>query len=171
MADRMRLVYIAGPYRAATHWGVEQNIIRAREVSAAVWALGIAAFCPHTNTAHMSGAADEDVFLAGTLEVLRRCDAIVLVPGWSVSTGTKAEVAEAHRLGLPVFGGGPEPLSEVQQRLATWAAEKCTGMAASWCPLHGSCTCPRDAHGFREGCPTCPLHSDTSKHAEEVDDG
>jgi hypothetical protein len=23
----------------------------------------------------------------------------------------------------------------------------CTGIAASWCPIHGDCTCPRDETG------------------------
>jgi hypothetical protein len=52
----------------------------------------------------MDGVATDEVFLEGTMELLRRCDAVVLVPNWRDSAGAQAEVAEAERLGLPVFG-------------------------------------------------------------------
>lgn len=49
--------------------------------------------------------------------------------------------------------------------------EPCTGVAASWCPAHGDCTCPevgdrgeRDMSG--DFACTCPLHTMTSDHAE-----
>ena len=100
----MKVVYIAGKYRAPTPWGVEQNIQAAREVASKVVAAGYMPLCPHTNTAHMEGLADDAFFLAGTLELLRRCDAVLLVPGWETSAGARAEVMEANRLGLPVFG-------------------------------------------------------------------
>lgn len=44
---------------------------------------------------------------------------------------------------------------------------KCTGVTASWCPIHGDCTCPRKKDGEREEeDPKCPLHSLSSDHAE-----
>ena len=89
----MRLVYIAGPYRAATPWQVEQNI-RA----------GMFAVCPHANSRHMEGVADDAHFLVGTLELMRRCDAVILTRNWRTSSGALAEVAEATRIGIPVFG-------------------------------------------------------------------
>lgn len=98
---RPTLTYVAGAYRAPTSWGVECNITRAREVAAFLWANGFPALCPHTNTAHFSGS--DELFLAGTLEMLRRCDAVVLVPGWESSAGTLSEIAEAKRLGIPVY--------------------------------------------------------------------
>jgi hypothetical protein len=42
--------------------------------------------------------------LAGTLELMRRCDAVILVHNWRDSAGSRAEVDEAKRLGIPVFG-------------------------------------------------------------------
>lgn len=100
----MKVVYIAGKYRGPTPWDVEQNIRAAEEVAARVWAMGLVALCPHANSRHMEGVASDEHFLAGTLELLRRCDAVVLVPGWDKSTGTRAEVTEARALGIPVFG-------------------------------------------------------------------
>lgn len=41
--------------------------------------------------------------------------------------------------------------------------EVCTGIAARWCPLCGSCTCePGSDTDFEE--PTCPVHGGTSPH-------
>lgn len=46
---------------------------------------------------------------------------------------------------------------------------ECTGMAASWCPVHGDCTCRPDGDrfDFDRDSPTCPLHGDQSSHAAE----
>jgi nucleoside 2-deoxyribosyltransferase len=100
----LKVIYIAGKYRGPNPWAVEQNIRAAEEVAARVWAMGMVALCPHANSRHMEGVASDEHFLAGTLELLRRCDAVVVCPGWRDSRGTMAEVAEAHRLGIPVFG-------------------------------------------------------------------
>lgn len=99
----MKVVYIAGRFRAATHWQIVENVRFAELVALEVWRLGAAALCPHLNTANFQGAAPDAVWLEGTLELLRRCDAIMLVPGWTSSAGTRGEVKEAERLGLPVF--------------------------------------------------------------------
>lgn len=100
----MKVIYIAGKYRGRTPWEVEQNIRAAEDVAARVIQAGMMPLCPHANTRHMEGLADDEFFLAGTLELMRRCDAVVLVPNWRDSEGARAEVAEAERLGLPVFG-------------------------------------------------------------------
>lgn len=110
----MKVVYIAGKYRGKTPWDVEQNIQAAQAVAAKVISAGHMPLTPHKNTEHMEGLADDAFFLAGTMELLRRCDAVVLVPGWERSVGARAEVVEANRLGLPVFGrvdslGGKHP--------------------------------------------------------------
>lgn len=69
-------------------------------------------------------------------------------------------------------------------------AAECTGVAASWCPIHGDCTCPRNDDGeiewhYERGlvaigpivamsntarsvvhyADDCPLHSEASNHA------
>lgn len=47
----------------------------------------------------MGGIVPDEAFLAGDLEILRRCDAVVLLTGWNESAGALAErdfaVAEA----------------------------------------------------------------------------
>ena len=99
----MKLAYVAGPYRGRTHNDVAQNIAAAREVAAHLWSLGYAVICPHLNSAFMSGAAPEETFLHGGLEMLRRCDLVVLVDGWQASQGTAREIEEARSCGLPIF--------------------------------------------------------------------
>ena len=99
----MKVIYIAGKYRGPNAWAVEQNIRAAEDVAAKVWAMGHVALCPHANSRHMDGVASDEHFLAGTLELLRRCDAVVLVPNWRDSAGARAEVAEAIRRGMPII--------------------------------------------------------------------
>lgn len=87
----MRLIYIAGPYRAPTPWGRHLNIERARAYGAILPPLGVYPMIPHSNTAHMDGIADDEVFLEGTMEMLRRCDGALFIPRWEQSSGARAE--------------------------------------------------------------------------------
>lgn len=42
----------------------------------------------------------------------------------------------------------------------------CTGDAASWCPVHGDCSCSLEQRGAHEVDDACPLHRRTSEHSE-----
>ena len=95
------LIYIAGPYRAETTWKRDQNIQRARTWGLVVAKSGAYPVIPHSNTAHFDDEAPDTLWLSGTLELLRRCDGILLTPGWTHSSGSKAEYEEALKLGLP----------------------------------------------------------------------
>ena len=97
------VVYIAGPYRAPTLAGVFANIQRARLVAQELAKHGIFFFCPHLNSAFMDGLNDDNYFLDFGLEMLRRCDAVLVLEGSEYSTGTKGEIAQAHQEGPPVF--------------------------------------------------------------------
>lgn len=99
----MPVVYIAGPFRGDCAWDIECNVRRAEEASLDVWCSGAAALCPHTNTRFFHGAASDNVWIDGTLELMRRCDAVYLVRGWQGSSGTLDEIKEALRLGIPVL--------------------------------------------------------------------
>lgn len=93
-------IYVAAPYRAATPFDTEKNIHRARQLGAIITALGGYPWIPQSNTAHFDGLAPDEVFLEGTMEMMRRADAVVFAAGWS--EGTRAEHAEAHRLRMPM---------------------------------------------------------------------
>lgn len=102
---RMPVVYVAGPYRARTRAGVELNIQTARRVGALAATKGWSPLIPHANTGHLDEVCEhhDEFWLDATLELMRRCDAVVLCPGWMDSSGTIAEIAEAKRIGIPVY--------------------------------------------------------------------
>lgn len=100
----MRLIYIAGPYRDTRgEWFVRQNIRAAEAAAVAVWAMGAVAICPHKNTAGLGGVCADDVWLKGDLEIIHRCDAILMLPGWAASRGASVEWDFARASGIPVF--------------------------------------------------------------------
>lgn len=99
----MKLVYVAGPYRGANAWAVHNNCLRAEQAAYAIASLGAMPVVPHLNTKNMDGTLTAEFWLEGTLELMRRCDAVYVLEGWSKSEGTKGEIDEAIRLDLPVF--------------------------------------------------------------------
>ncbi len=111
----MKVVYVAGPYRADSEWGVVENIRRAEAVALEVWKRGAVAICPHKNTAFFGGTLPDDVWLTGDLELVRRSDAVCCVRGWEDSAGARGEVALARELGIPVFDG--------VEQLQAWLAQ------------------------------------------------
>ena len=114
----MKLVYLAGPYRATTEWELLGNIRRAEALALEVWRLGAACICPHKNTAFLGGACDDAIWLAGDLEMLRRCDAVICTADWQRSAGSRDEVAMAKKLAIPVFS----TIEELQIWLANSAS-------------------------------------------------
>ncbi len=99
----MKVVYVAGKYRHPDPRGIVQNIRAAEAVALELWRMGFAVITPHLNTALFDGAAPDDVWLRGDIEIMRRCDLIVLVEGWSESSGARRENATARMLGMPVY--------------------------------------------------------------------
>lgn len=100
----MKVVYLAGPYRADTEYGVHKNIQLADKMAIAVWKLGAACLSPHKNAAYFGGACPDAVWLLGGLEMLRRCDAVLVMEcDLFQSTGTQEECALANKLGMPLF--------------------------------------------------------------------
>ena len=97
------VVYVAGPFRGPSAWAVECNIRRAEELALEVWRLGAACICPHTNTRFYQGAAPDEVWLDGDLEILARCDAVLMTPDWEKSSGARAEHDFAAARGLVVL--------------------------------------------------------------------
>ncbi len=99
------LVYVAGPYRASNAWLVEQNIRRAEAVAIQVAEVGCYPITPHTNTRGYFEHAqpDADFWLQATLELMRRCDAVLMMPNWRESSGAIGEFNEAVRMGKPTL--------------------------------------------------------------------
>jgi hypothetical protein len=97
------VVYVAGPYRARDASGIHDNIQRARKVAIEVWQAGAVAVAPQLNSAFFDGLAPDEAWLDGYLELLTRCDAMVVVPGHENSKGTLAEIKLAEGRGMPLF--------------------------------------------------------------------
>lgn len=70
-----------------------------------VWKMGAVAICPHSNTMFFSDAdgCGDDVWLEGDLELVLRCDAMLLTPDWERSSGARAERVFANEHGIPTF--------------------------------------------------------------------
>lgn len=99
----MRIVYIAGKFRGPNTWEVHKNVQEALKVGFDVANFGAMPLIPHSNTHEFDGTLHDQFWLQGTLELLHRCDAVMTVLNWVNSTGARAEVTEATRLGIPVF--------------------------------------------------------------------
>ena len=97
----MKVIYIAGKYRG----DIDANIAIARKVAIELWEMGHAVFCPHLNTQHfeVDCCVPEDAYIQGDLEILKRCDGVVMLPGWRESKGATQEYYAALRAGLPVW--------------------------------------------------------------------
>jgi hypothetical protein len=54
----------------------------------------------------------------------------------------------------------PKALRKLADRIE---ATGCTGVTATWCPVHGDCTCAKDRYMHDD---SCPLHSGESAHGE-----
>ena len=141
----MKLVYIAGPYRAADQAGVEANIHLSRQTAVALLKalhhkpvveiigghgddyaperrsilekMGREApfpVIPHMNTALFDytpgiSGIDADYWLRGTLRQMWDCSYVILThpDAAEKSIGTRNEVVEANRCGIPVFEDVP----------------------------------------------------------------
>lgn len=96
----MKLIYIAGPYRGDT----EKNVAAAVEAGNILKHDGRAfPVVPHLIGGGYCGPLGEDYMLAGTLHLMRRCDAVLALPTWQKSEGATKEVRVADREEVPVF--------------------------------------------------------------------
>jgi hypothetical protein len=97
------LIYIGGPLSADTPLERHRNIERARDLGFLVARAGGYPVIPHLNTGQeFFGTLDEnELWIPGTMELLRRCDALVLTDDWDCSKGAKQERAWAHAVTMP----------------------------------------------------------------------
>lgn len=87
----MKVLFISAQYRSDTIHGIVENIRKAEEVAKIFWKKGYAVICPHKNSSLLDGIVADTAFLEADLEILGRCDACVMVEGWSNSIGANAE--------------------------------------------------------------------------------
>lgn len=99
----MKVAYIAGKYTDNSSYAIRNNIRRAEKVNEWAWKYGYVAICPHTNTQFLDGLCDYEVWATGYLNILERCDFVILVPGWEDSKGTKEEIKFAQMCNIPIY--------------------------------------------------------------------
>jgi len=100
--NRNVVIYIGGPYRGTCEWETNQNIRMAELAAAKYWEMGFTVICPHKNSSFMGGVVPDEEILAGDIEILRRCDRLVLLPGYLYSAGTMNERRFAQENNIPI---------------------------------------------------------------------
>jgi hypothetical protein len=124
----MLQVYTAGAFSENAHGTISDNIGEAADVADAIYLAGAWPVCPHTMGERFAGIWEQQRCLDGTLEQMRRCDAVVMVANWEHSQGATAELAEANRLGMPIFLALPD--GSLPPHFFAWLDDKEATVAA-----------------------------------------
>jgi hypothetical protein len=103
MNRREIVIYVAGPYTAATKEGVKANISEAAEVAAEIRRAGFSAVVPHLESLYNIACISEGAWIEHGIALLRRCDAIFDFRRGRVSRGTALEVIVARTRDMPCF--------------------------------------------------------------------
>lgn len=103
MVLKIKIIYIAGSYRAGTENGLFENIIEARRAAVKLWKLGYIPIVPHLNSMFMGGVVSDTTFLKGGIEILKRCDAIYVLRNWRKSKGACEELRIAVQNNIKVI--------------------------------------------------------------------
>lgn len=111
---KKRLVYVAAPYSPPSEWSarmkswfgwlaIRRNVTKALLHARKVAEVGAFPVVPHQLGRNIEDIGDYGFWIAGTLEVALRCDAIYAPPGWEKSKGALGEIRAADRDAMPVF--------------------------------------------------------------------
>ncbi len=119
-------VYVAGAFSGKdsdpirNRLEVEANVLAAEAMGVEVSRLGAYPIIPHANTANpaFEKTQDYDFWIKGTLKLMFKCDAVLMIPNWGASSGARKEEREARAKNLPVFYS----LSELREWLEKQAA-------------------------------------------------
>jgi hypothetical protein len=103
----MNLVYIAGKYRGDTPWDVEQNIRNAESWALKVAQTGNIPICTQAMYRFFDKQMEDKFWIAATLEIMKRCDIVLLIPGWEVSVGARDERVFAEDEGMTIVYANP----------------------------------------------------------------
>lgn len=149
------LIYLSGPYRG----NIAKNIEAARRVAVELWEQGYTVICPHLNTAFFERDCKiTDDYIRRDLEIVSRCDAVILLPGWQCSEGAREEKRAAEDLGIAVYEYPDRPpIEDVRERYRLVDYMRAVAR--------------RLAHGAREYGPDSYLKDDIARElAEELED-
>jgi len=100
-ARAQQILFLSGPYSKDPIACTNAAIAVQAELLKAGWSV----FCPHANShfADVQHKLPPDFYYNMDLQFLRRCDAIVMLPGWIASKGATLERDLALERGLPIY--------------------------------------------------------------------
>lgn len=95
-------IYIAGPYDGPDVITVLGNIRRGIQTARKLMELGYAVYCPFFDflVAFVGEDLPKKVYQDNSIEWVRCCDAILLLPGWEKSNGVTRELELAKSLNI-----------------------------------------------------------------------
>lgn len=100
----MEVVYLIGPYRHIDDWERLRNIDAAAMTARKLWKMGYACICPHNNTRFFSGSdIPESLFLDGNINILKRCNAVIVMDGYKTSSGSQKEIQAAKENNITIY--------------------------------------------------------------------
>jgi len=98
------VVYISGPIAAITKSQESMNRWRASIVYTQLLQAGIPAICPHTMSMMTSRRDVSWIrFVVTDIQIMLRCQAVYMMPGWSESDGAYIEEVIAWKSGMPLW--------------------------------------------------------------------
>lgn len=102
----MSIYYICSRYCGKDKAEVDKHIQYAKDLTRKVLLHGHCAITPHLYITDCLNDSDPDERMLGleaALELLEKCDAVVVGQKYGISEGMAAEIAQAKRLNLPVL--------------------------------------------------------------------
>lgn len=105
-------IYLAGPYQPfeleEMAFTVEDNVASATRIAAEVFDAGHVPITPHLLSHEPAqhteaDALDTSFWYEVTMDMARRCDAMLMLPYWEASVGATEEREYAERVGMPVY--------------------------------------------------------------------
>lgn len=98
------MIYMAGPITATAERTVEQNVASAVAIYLRLIDAGVCAFCPHLSEL-VPEAFDihYEKWLKYDFEIIRRADAVLMLPNWEMSKGACREYIHAKELNKQIF--------------------------------------------------------------------
>jgi hypothetical protein len=109
-----KLIYIAGKLNSDA-CGYIKNVHAMVKHAEKVRKLGCSVAVPCLDLIHglICGDHGYSDYFENNIEIMKRCDAVALVPNWKTSEGAKKEIKVAHDLNMPIL----YDLKEVKQFL------------------------------------------------------
>jgi len=103
-------IYVAGAIESNSIITSLENLRRGQRSSFLIMQMGFIPFCPFIDFLFFFQVRPEnnekitkEMIQEYSMEWLKVCDAVYLVPGWEESEGTQKEIRVADELGIPVI--------------------------------------------------------------------